>query len=375
MVVRKFAIPLIVIFCAGVAVSSFAAGEFGTVTEDSPAPDLTSLTAQVESLTAQQSDQKKAFFRKVYSQLSATLNQSGAAGNYVLERFKDERFNERNGGNAAATKWKRDNAKLFSDRTIEQAAKLHMDYLLLTIKRACEDSAKPIQKDVMSYLNELYQSADLIAGSTRDPVEVKFNVYDEKEGKVVGQMVGQLDGSGQQDRMREDPRQYVMQLLNDPVTDGTIAKSLGVQGQFGDLDGWEKSAANFSGILEGDVRPVLRKDKDPSLLGTWDYEINFRKLMAGKNPNQRSEVEFESIDMPRLLWRKAKDTELIGMPNRALQMRIDIAKAYPAHPDFDGWMNEINTEIEVLKNKQPAAAPQAVDGGGVPLTPEPSPAT
>jgi hypothetical protein len=316
--------------------------------KDLPPPDLETLSTQVESLAAARAEKKKAFFRQAYSKLASTLNQSGGAGNFVLKMVLEERFKDRKGGNADAAKWKRDNSKLFSDRNIETAAELNLDYLLITLKRASNDTAEPVQKDVWTHLAKLYKEAELVAGFQDDPTKLQFDVYDEKQGKVVGQMVGDIENLGA-DRMTENPRQYVDQMLNNSVTDGWVAKSMGLEGHFGDLKDWERSPGNFSGIIDQDIRSFLRKKKDPALLSTWDYEINFRRLIVSKSLDEKVRLDFEQKELPRLLWRKAGDAEVLGMPNRALQMKIQVAQTYPAHTDFEDWTEEILDKAKELK--------------------------
>jgi hypothetical protein len=340
--------------------------------QDLPPPDPEVLATQMQSLAAARAEKKKAFFRQAYAKLAGTLQQSGGAGNFVLKMVLDERFKDRKGGNAEAAKWKRDNSKLFSDRDIDTAAELSLDYLLITLKRASNDTAEPVQKEVWNHLAKLYKEADLIAGFQDDPTQVKFDVYDEKEGKVVGQMMGDIENLGG-DRMTENPRQYVDQMLNNAVTDGWVAKAMGLEGHFGDLKEWERSPGNFSGIMEQDIREFLRKKKDQTLLSTWDFEINFRRLIVSKSPDEKTRLEFEQKELPRLLWRKAKDAEVLGLPNRALQMKIQVAQTYPAHTDFEDWTVEILDKAKELKEAAPAVTGNAGKGETPAASPTPTP--
>jgi hypothetical protein len=340
-------------------------GAESPVPEDAPLPDAKTLSEQIESFAATRSAQKKAFFRDARLKLAGTIRQSGGAGNYAMRAMMEERFEGKKGGNAEGAEWKRNNTKLLSDPNLDRAAKLHLNYLLLTLQRAEYDSAEPVQKEVWAYLGELYGSADVVANVDKSPMTVKFDVYDDKQGKVVGRMMGDLQQLAPR-KMGDNPRQYVDQLLNGSVGGGWVAKMLGLDGHLPGLDSWEMTPGNFSGILESNVRPVLRKAKDPALLSTWDYEISFRALVISKDLDEKPKLDFEKKELPRLLWRKAKDAQEIGMPNRALAMEIDLAKKYPAHEDFEEWTKEILESVEKLKKaeaEKKAASEMASPGG------------
>ena len=335
------------------------------VTGDVAPLDAKTLESQLESFAATRDKQKKAFYENARTQLNKTALQSGSAGNFVLGCMRQVRFGNVKGGNAEGADWKKNNIKLYSDRDIERAAALNLRYLAMTLKRAEWDSSEPVQQETWDYLAELYKSPDLVADVKKDPRQVKFSVYDEKEGKVVSEMVGNMQGT--EARMPDNPRGYVEQLLNNSVASGWVAQVMELSGHLDNLDSWEMSPGNFSGILDKDIRAFLRKKKDPRLISTWDYEISFLSLVANMNPDRKVQAKFAEVDKPRLLWKQATDANLVGMPNRALQMQLALAKNYPAHPDFESWTKEILAKLDALKKAAPDA--EKVDQKAAAITP------
>jgi len=357
-----------------VCTSALAAG----MQDDAPL-DPAALTASMQSLAKTRDAQKKKFFQAVYEKLQHEMQQSGNAGNYFFRCLKDEKYSGLKNGNADYAKWKTDNRDLFSDRDIERAAGLHLRYLALTLKRAASDSVEPVLPELQAYLADLNNSRDLVGPVKRNPEQVKFRIYDPKQGGIVDELVGNIQalGQGGTPPVHDDPHNYVDMLLNSSVGEGFVAKSLGVAGLIGNVSPWEQSAGNLSGILEQDLRPYLREKKNPRLLDTWDLEISFSQALASANPDGKVVEKFQREEYPRLLWRKAADLELLGMPNRALKQRIAVAQQFPQSPDFEAWMGEINKQIEAsaVKPKESPSAGAAQSPASATPTPESTPAT
>lgn len=322
----------------------------GAETEDDAPPNAKTLEAQMEAFAAYRAQQKKAFFHNAWDQLEKTIHQSGNAGNFVLGCMMKTRFGDVKNGATDGAKWKKDNQRLFSNHDVDSAAALHLQYLAMTLERAGEESSEPMQAKVWDYLAQLYKSVDLVADARPDKRKVKFSIYDEKE-KKTNEMVGNMQNL--EAPVADNPRSYVDELLTGSVTTGWVAKSMELDGHLAALDDWETVPGSFSGILEKDIRPYLRKKKDPKLIATWDYEKSFLALVASKSLDKKVLTKFEQEDTPRLLWKKADDIEKLGMPNRALQLRISLAKNFPNHPDFEEWTQTILANLKAIKNASP----------------------
>ena len=348
---------------AGVVLLACAVPAFAVLNDDAPL-DPSAVKANVEAMSKLRAAQKKKFFDAARARVAQALQQSGNAGNFVLSCKKDTEFGGMKNGNVEFGKWKTDNRDLFSNRDVERAAELHLNYLILTLKRATLDSAEPLQSDLWTYLNELSKSTDLLAGKLREPQEVKFRVYDKEGGEVVTEMVGDMQSlAGGGGRQMDDPGSYVTQLLNNSVTSGMVARSMGIEAHFDKMSDWETTPAAFGGILDASVRPYLLKKKDSRLIDTWDLQIKFEGALAKANPDSKVIEKFQKEDYPRLLWKKAKAIEAVGLPNRALKEKIAVAKQFPDHPDFDQWTTAILAELKSAKKPEAngAKSPPAVE--------------
>jgi len=339
---------------------------------DDAAPDAAALDVQIAALATTRAQKKAQYFLQMREEIRQTLSSPGAAGNYVLDCMRKVRFEGHQGGNVEFSEWKKKNIGLYSDHDFEQAANLHLRYLALTLKRATLDSAEPVLQETWDYLGLLNKAQDLIVGHLRDQGQVKIQVYDEKNHKVTGQMIAEIDDLKLANAA--NTRAYIEELLNGSVSGGLAAQALKLDKLLPGVSEWEMVPGNFSGIMEQDIRSVLRKKKDPQLVATWDDEIAYLSALTKLKKDDQAEEEFEKETYPRLRWKQAQDVELIGMPNRALTMRIGLAKQFPQHPDFDQWTTEISSDLEKRKaaaraEKSAAKEPAASNAGAPAPTP------
>jgi len=329
---------------------------------DDDAPDAAALDVQVAALAKLREQKKIQYFLQVRGEIENAISSPGAAGNYVLDCMRKVRFEGHQGGNVEFSEWKKQNIGLYSDHDFEQAANLHLRYLALTLKRATLDSGEPVMQEVWDYLKLLNKSQDLLVGQLRDPAQVKIRVYDEKKQEVTGEMVAQIDNIKLANAA--NTRAYIQELLNGSVSGGLAAQALKLDELLQGISDWEMVPGDFSGIMEQDIRTELRKKLDPRLVATWDDEIAYLAALAKLKKDEQAKNEFEKETYPRLRWKQARDVELIGMPNRALTMRIALATQFPQHPDFDQWTAEISAELKKRKAAVLAAKPAGKESAG-----------
>lgn len=328
-----------------------AAGSHAATLKDDPDVDIEELTEQVQEIAEAREKQRIAYLTSVRKDLIAAIKGSGNAGNYMIECMREIRFGGKKGGNADYADWKKENRNLFSDRDFEKASELHLKYLLLTLERGTLESSEPMINKVWRYLYELDAAKETLAFIDKPSREIKIRVVNEQQ-EVVSQMVGDMQALQQPSvRGRAGPgevHQYVEEFLTTPVDSGFPGQALKLQGRMGNLGNWCMTPGDYAGILESNVRPILRENADPTLLWTWDEEIGYLRDVAKLSKDQRNVDEFEKEILPRLLWKKAQDAEKIGFPNKALKMEIEIAKKYPGHKDFENWTAKIDERIKEI---------------------------
>ncbi|HEY8899289.1 MAG TPA: hypothetical protein VIM61_02680 [Chthoniobacterales bacterium] len=352
--------------CATFLLTSAATAQL----QDEAPPDAEALRGQIEALAQARKQRKFAYFQKAMGEVSAVIRNPGMAGNYIIDCMRNVQYEGKNGGNADFADWKKKNRNLLSDHDFEEAAKLHLRYLAITLKRAMSDSAESVQQDLWDYLGALGQEKSLLADVVKDRQKLKFSIFDPKEQKITGEMIG--DMQNMQLASATNVRGYVQDLLNGGVNSGLAAQSLKLNGHLEGIPNWEWSAGNVSGILDQDIRTFLREKKDQRLISTWDYEISFRGEVVALKKDEEEKEKYWRMDVPRLLRKKADDVELLGFPNRALSMRLDLVKKYPEHPDFETWAGKVEEQVKAMEKSAPEASPAPASSdkpGAVEFTP------
>jgi hypothetical protein len=222
----------------------------------------------------------------------------------------------------AFTTWKKTHSDLLRSKEMQTALLLHLRYLQLAFQRKGLEKPETQIPSIMAYVGDLIASDEV------------FN-----NPKV--------------------PMKEPMDLLNQPLGSSVFAQWLRLGEWLPDEKSWEGRPGNISGILEKDVRSVMREQKDPQLIGTWDLEM---KVEADRITTGRSEHkadEFNEITRPRLQFKQARDMILIGQPNRGLTAVIALVRTCPSHPDFPIWVAKIREMIKPPTSDQtsPPAAP------------------
>ena len=131
------------------------------VVKDDPPPKLDVVEEQVKSLAEVREAGRIRFLKDVYAKIISVLNQSGAAGDFVIDCMRTVRFRGQENGNVDFAEWKKANRNLYSDRDFQKAAELHLQYLALTLERATLESSEPLQKKVWAHLARLVDAVDL----------------------------------------------------------------------------------------------------------------------------------------------------------------------------------------------------------------------
>ncbi|MGH8047030.1 MAG: hypothetical protein ACREKL_07265 [Chthoniobacterales bacterium] len=325
--------------------------------DDAPL-DSKALAASLEAMTKAREAQKKSYLEGARQKLAQHM---GGAGDYVLACMKEIVF-----GNKSISQeysdWKKSHRDFFSSQDFERAAGLHLRYLALTLKRATVDDEGAVLPEIRDYVGALEQCKDLVGKYQGDGKQQGGG----GQGPQGRNRWGGQNNDNNQGNQGPNFDDSMRQVLNGPVGEGWVAVVLGLNGQLSDIENWEFSPSNLGGILEKNVRPYLREKKDPKLIETWDMEIAFQSAVAQATKDERKIDTFQRQEMPKLLWNKAKDYEVLGLPNRALKERIAIIKAYPDNPDFDAWTKEVMQQL----NSSKAAA----TGDGATETPASTPA-
>ena len=280
--------------------------------QDAPAPDPNAILKEIDALEQKQKLGKQAGRNAIIGQIQAVASSGPAAAAFYAQAVEEVQFKGKKDKADTFIAWKKNRAELLRSKEMQTALLLHLKYLLLSFQRKDLEKPETQLPAVNAYLNDLLASEPIFSGA---PEEARG-------------------------------------LLDKSIRQSVFAQWL----QFGELlpdeQTWESKPGDIPGILEKNLRSIMREKKDPQIIQTWDLEM---KLTADRITADRSAHKadgFNTVTRPRLQFKQALDMIVIGQPNRGLAAMISLVRTNPWHPDFAIWVAKIR---ELVK---PASAPQ-----------------
>jgi hypothetical protein len=215
-------------------------------------------------------------------------------------------------GQTSMADWRKKNADLLRSKTFQEAAQLHLRYLVLSLERGPSDRDSERRAEP-----SLRYARDLAA-------------------LLTGKDFRSAPGKGSE-------------LLREP-----IAKSLFTQWlQIGPLlppdATWEQVPGNLGGILEKNVRVPWRSIGDPRTDLAWQLELETGVALADADGSERAARNFNQGTAPALIFSRAIDRAANGQPNRAAADVLGLVRRHPTHPDFPRWATKLR---EMLGSKE-----------------------
>ena len=296
--------------------------------QDVAPPNLDVILKEIEALEQKQKQSKISERNQLVGLIQSATASGVAAANFYTQAVEDVQFKGKKDKVEAFNAWKKSHADLMRSREMQTALLLHLKYLLLSLQRKDVEKPETQLPALMAYVNELVSYDDFFA-------------------------------------KQNPPSDETRGLLSKPLTGSIFAQWLPLGEWLPDQKSWESKPGDVPGILEKNIRSVLREKKDPQLIQIWDLEM---KVEAGRITTGRSEHQadqFNTVIRPRLQFKQAQDMAVVGQPNRALAETIALVRANPLHPDFGIWVAKIR---ESVKPAAPAPEPAAAQ-----TSPQPNP--
>ncbi|MEI6034757.1 MAG: hypothetical protein WCS65_10825 [Verrucomicrobiae bacterium] len=269
--------------------------------QDVSAPNAELLLREIEAMEGKQKEaklqEKKALLGAI---LSAAASGSSAASFYE-KAVEEVQFKGKKDKVVAFLDWKKANADLMRSKEMQAALLLHLKYLSLALQRKGMEHPETMIPGLMAYVNDLVAADKVFADQKQKPNEQR-------------------------------------NLLDQPLAQSVFSQWLKLDQWLPEAKVWEPKPGDLAGILEKNVRPLLREKKDPQLLQTWDMQLN---IEAGRITEARSEYQiekFNSSTRPTLLFKRAQDMVVLGQPNRGVAEMVAVLRANPSHPDFAAWL-------------------------------------
>ena len=281
--------------------------------QDIAPPDLTALAKEIEALEQKQKQGKLSEKGMLLAQIQAASASGPAAANFYTKAVEEVQFQGRKDKPEAFADWKKSRDDMLRSKEMQTALVLHLKYLLLSLQRKGLEKPEIQLPALMAYINELVEADDLFLAPPSAP-DPKKKAPSKDEWK---------------------------NLLDKPLSQSVFAQWLRLDEWLPEGKNWELRPGDLAGILDKNVRSVMRDKMDARLLPTWDMQMKIEadRITTGRSSHQAE--EFNTVTRPQLLFKRAQDMVVLGQPNRGLVEVVALVRANPSHPDFPAWLDFI----------------------------------
>jgi len=293
-----------------------ASGLHAAPVEDAAELNADALLKEIAGMEEQQKAAKTKEQASLIAAVRAAQASGTAAANFYEKAVEAIQFQGRKDKAAAFVDWKKANADLLRSKEMQTALLLHLRYLQMALERRGMEHPEVMVPQVLAYVNNLVANDKLFLGQGKPPKEAK-NLLDQPLGPSIFSQWLQLGPWLPEDKI------------------------------------WESKPGDVAGILEKNVRGLLREQKDPLVLQTWDLQLKIEAERITEGRSQHEIDKFNTLTRPRLLFLRAQDMVVVGLPNRGAGEMVVLIRANPSHPDFATWV----TAVRGLLTKPSAEAP------------------
>jgi len=267
--------------------------------QDAPPPNVDSLLSELTSIETKQKQTKSAAKSAILAQIQAAMANGQIATAFYAKAIEEVQFMGRKDKAEAYQDWRKKNAESLRSKDLQTAILFHLRYLALALQRKGLEKPEALLPATMSYITDLLKDYP-------------------------------ADSQG---------------ILGKPIGQSVFAQWLRLGEWLPEDSVWEPQPGNVAGILEKNVRPILRDSKSPQLLQTWDLQMRIAADAITKARLEHQVEIFNRVTRQRLIFQRALDMVVLGQPNRAVGEIITLVKTYPEHPDFPTWVSKIRELI------------------------------
>jgi hypothetical protein len=290
--------------------------------QDATLQNPDAILRELESIEQKQTQTKNSTRTAILGQLQTSAASGPAAAAYYTQAVEAVQFEGQKGKAEAFSDWKKNNSDLLRSKPMQTALVLYLRYAALAVQRKEMDKPETLVPASFQYINDLI-AADSV---------FKDGFPDEARG-----------------------------LLAKPLDASVIAQWLRLGDWLpGDQD-FCKTAGDVTGILDKNIRPYLRKAKDPRLLETWDLQMKIEADRISTGRSEHKADRFNNVTAPKLRFQKAQDMIAIGQPNRAVIEMVALVRAHPDHPEFPKWIETIRGTVKPVATVPPTPTPSPAE--------------
>lgn len=310
------------------------AAAMAALTSVSPAqtagnPDAAKLLEQLKSL---EESITKARTGNNISAL-ATITEAAGADNKAIALWMDSvretEFREKDKKESEFRAWRDGAGRRLSEPGAAGALRLHLQYLVLTIRVAnakTDAERSEILTSLLSYLDEL-------ARADKDTLKNR-------------------------------------QALDTSVLATPIAKRYKLDISVRPPEAWSLVPGNLEAIYESSILPYLRERKDVAKLQTaWSRRIQQEAAQVATQDSEPVTKNFREVVMPNLEWAQARDLYVAGSTTAATKM-LQVIQQNQGHKSVPQWIKEMRSILTgVVESPESGVTKEAVagaDGGTTP---------
>lgn len=307
--------------------------------QDGPPVDAGTILRELDQIEEKQQAALQAARNTAISQIKVAASNPSNATNLYESAIEATQFDGVRGQGAAFADWKKSKSALLRTKEMQTALLLHLKYLALSLERKNSDKPELFVPPSLAFAVEVAGADDLFL----------------KQGQFIREQADKKDEVA----VQKEAVKLKEELLGKSLADSIFVKWLRLGPSLPKGEDWELTPGNIPGILEKNVRPILREAKNPQVIDTWEFEMKVQadRITFGRLEHQAT--EFNTVARPRLQFSRANDMEVIGQKNRAINEIYSMVKTYPQHPDFSKWVQRLRELLQPAPATPPAAEPAA----------------
>jgi len=298
--------------------------------QDASPVDIKELVTVLKQIKEKRALAEKATASRVVQDFCAAASSNAAAIAFYEQAVGATQFDGKMHDRAEFQTWMKDQADKLKSDAMQNAARLHLNYLLLTLQRAGGATTKQLESALMAHM-----AAVIAAGAGDDAIIARRDrAQTLKDAGFNKQPRGARPAA-------QEPLFWDQELIKQGVDGSIFVKWYGISKMFTNLTDWENSPGNLDGMYQKTLLPYFRQNMDPRVIAYWDKKIQDEGHKAASSSLSFKIDQFNLVRRPQLLWKRAQDLIAIGQRNRGLSEMISLVKNYPDHQDLPDWISTL----------------------------------
>lgn len=312
-----------------------------SLAQDVPPVDLKQLAATLKEIKTKRSVSEKTLESKLMQDFRTASASNVAAASFYQSALM-----------ATQNRDASDVQNLVKSDAVQNAARLHLNYLLLTIQRVGGATTKQLEAPLLAHI------AAVVAAGAGDAA-----IYARRERAQELKDAGyRIPGAKGKTPPGREPLFWEQELITQSVKNSVFVQWYGIATLVAAAKDWEFSPGNPDGMYQSTLLPYYRQNKDPKAIAYWDQKLQDEAQKASASNSAFKIDQFNRVKRPQLLWKRAQDMILIGLRNRGMGEMLEIIKGYPDHSDLPDWI----AQLEGLAAGGSVAVPSASTDAGTP---------